>query len=447
MPKFPMMKICILFLFFYIAFLSPAAGFGQTPPKDNLDIIYMEANQDLAEGRFVEALHKFKKLLDIDNDNAYALERLRYAREEQEALTKKTVISQTPDPKKAGLRIYKPEKCFNGYTLFAHRNLKIESVANAYLPVYLIDMNGSIVHEWIVEEDTISASLKPDGTLVYINGSSLVEVDPESNTIAAFEGMIDHAFQVLPGGKYLISRQESGNPNTGTPELPRIEIIKPPENISWSWDGEAHIQELERVAVTKITFKGWWANNNACEVLDDTPAAAGNSAFRKGNILFGLSALNIIGVLDYPSGNILWAWPCAEVIVEGHHSTTMLPNGNILIFDNGIHQRWSRVIELNPVTECMEWEYHAEPKESFFSKTMSSAQRLPNGNTLICEAEKNRIFEITPEGEIVWDFISDFNTKTGCDLIYRATRYSPEYIQPLRERLKKAKEQRWPKKR
>ncbi|MDD5254887.1 MAG: arylsulfotransferase family protein [Candidatus Omnitrophica bacterium] len=445
MPKRRIIRISIL-LSCYSAVLFPAVCFCQTLPQETLDTIYAEASQDMAAGRFVEALHKFKKTLDRDGNNEYAVRMLNLARERQEALTKKTVTSKTPDPKKSGLRIYTPGKCFNGYTLFAHRNLKIESVANTLLPIYLVDMHGSIVHEWMVEEDTISASLKPDGTLAYINGEALCEVDPESNTITRFEGMIDHTFQALSGGYYLISRNESGNPNTGTPELPRIEIIKPPEKISWRWEGEAHIQELERVAVTTIIPQGWWANNNACEVLNDSPAAKGNSSFRKGNILFSFSALNIIGVLDYPNGNVLWAWPCAEVIVEGHHATTMLPSGNILIFDNGIHRGWSRVVELNPITECMEWEYHAEPKESFFSKTMSSAQRLPNGNTLICEAEKNRIFEITPEGEIVWDFISDFNTKTGCDLIYRATRYSPGYVQPLLEKLKKSKERRWQKK-
>jgi hypothetical protein len=50
------------------------------------------------------------------------------------------------------------------------------------------------------------------------------------------------------------------------------------------------------------------------------------------------------------------------------------------------------------------WSY-SEP-ERFFSAFISGAQRLSNGNTLICEGAKGRVFEITPAGEVVWDFWS-----------------------------------------
>ena len=41
----------------------------------------------------------------------------------------------------------------------------------------------------------------------------------------------------------------------------------------------------------------------------------------------------------------------------------------------------------------------------FFSQICSGMQRLPNGNTLICETTSARVFEVTPDREIVWEYI------------------------------------------
>jgi hypothetical protein len=52
----------------------------------------------------------------------------------------------------------------------------------------------------------------------------------------------------------------------------------------------------------------------------------------------------------------------------------------------------------------MAWEYMAPDKYSFYSPIMSCAQRLKNGNTLITQGINGRIFEVTPEKEIVWEY-------------------------------------------
>ena len=86
------------------------------------------------------------------------------------------------------------------------------------------------------------------------------------------------------------------------------------------------------------------------------------------------------------------------------HHASLLENGNILLFDNGTSRKYSRVLEVNPGTEKIEWEYKAPNPESFYSETRGAAQRLPNGNTLITESHKGRVFEVTPDKEIVWEF-------------------------------------------
>jgi hypothetical protein len=52
------------------------------------------------------------------------------------------------------------------------------------------------------------------------------------------------------------------------------------------------------------------------------------------------------------------------------------------------------------------WSYSAAEKQSLFSMTISGAQRLPNGNTLICSGNSSLIFEVTPERETVWKYLA-----------------------------------------
>jgi hypothetical protein len=123
---------------------------------------------------------------------------------------------------------------------------------------------------------------------------------------------------------------------------------------------------------------------------------------------------------------MLWAW--GEGVLEWPHHPTMLTNGNILIFDNGARRKWSRVIELDPVTEKIEWQYVADPPKSFYSYGKGSAQRLPNGNTLICEGDRGRAFEVTPGGDIVWEWLNPkFKGKRRVQ-VYRMERLDPEIV-------------------
>jgi len=113
----------------------------------------------------------------------------------------------------------------------------------------------------------------------------------------------------------------------------------------------------------------------------------------------------------------------------------LLSNGNILIFENDVRSdrgNYSRVFELNPKTEKIVWEYKADPPEKFYSGNMGSAQRLPNGNTLITESTKGHIFEVTRDGEIVWEFYNPkFNKEGKRKTIYRFLRLTLEDLKKI----------------
>lgn len=68
----------------------------------------------------------------------------------------------------------------------------------------------------------------------------------------------------------------------------------------------------------------------------------------------------------------------------------------------------------------------------FYSPFISSAQRLPNGNTFITEGSGGRLLEVTPSHEIVWEFISPFwGKQLRLNMIYRAYRAPYEWVPQL----------------
>src|SRR5699024_6319086 len=111
-------------------------------------------------------------------------------------------------------------------------------------------------------------------------------------------------------------------------------------------------------------------------------------------------------------------------------------NGDILMFDNWGHfetGNLSRVLQFDPETMKITWTYHGTAEHPLQSKIRSSAQRLPNGNTLITESNAGRLVEVTPDGDIVWEYI---NPVRGGDsdqftpVISSGLRINPEDLSP-----------------
>lgn len=130
----------------------------------------------------------------------------------------------------------------------------------------------------------------------------------------------------------------------------------------------------------------------------------------KGDLLISLCFLDLIGILDIEREKIIWKWGPGHL--DRQHHPTLLENENILIFDNGTNRKYSRIIELDPLTKKIVWEYTSKPLRQFFSPTRGGNQRLPNGNSLITESDRGRVFEITKNGEIVWEFYNPVIDKT-----------------------------------
>jgi outer membrane protein assembly factor BamB len=159
-----------------------------------------------------------------------------------------------------------------------------------------------------------------------------------------------------------------------------------------------------------------WTHTNSLDVTAE------------GDIVFSCRNNSTVGIVDGKSGALSWkyGWPN----VSHQHHASVLRNGNIQIFDNGMHRRGlprSSIVEVNPKDGSIVWQYVANPEVQFLSAHISGAERLPGGNVLVCEGAPGRVFEVTPKGEVVWEWINPFcfNLPNGSltSAIFRAHRY------------------------
>ena len=149
--------------------------------------------------------------------------------------------------------------------------------------------------------------------------------------------------------------------------------------------------------------------------------------------------ISTVGIIDKNTGQ--WTWKLDYNTLAQQHDPSMLDNGNVLIYDNGTHRKnhsmpHSRVIEVSTTTSEIVWSYTDTPLYNFFSPYISGARRLPNGNTLITEGMFGRIFQVTPEKEVVWEFINPHFFEAPdvgiTNQVFRSTHYLPEQVPNLR---------------
>ncbi len=348
-------------------------------------------------------------------------------------------------PGPLGVRTYVKHKCFPGYTLFSPAFGNVE---------YLIDMNGMVVHSWPVKHSQY-AELLPNGRLLVDNyGSGLDERNPAGEVVWSWEGPYHHDFHVVDDDTIVMLISEilpvmpGFYPEGAEPADTRNDVViainRKGEEL-WRFAFRDHIEELHELAGLPKPVRyamrnlqgeiverpvGDWAHTNTIEVLPDTPLGRKDERFRAGNILFSFRSLDIIGVADLEKDRIVWAWGLG--VLDGQHQPIMTPKGTILIFDNGTARGYSAAVEIDPSTNEEVWRY--EDRAGFFSAYRSGVQRLPNGNTLICESDAGRIFEVTPDKEVVWDYYSPFLGQGPHNQgrhVYRATRYTEDQVEAL----------------
>jgi hypothetical protein len=359
-----------------------------------------------------------------------------------------------------GVVAYRRDRACPGYNLYCSR-ISPEAL--------LMDMGGNIVHRWEYPEprrrlsERNHAVMLQNGDVMIVNEpKNLWRLDWKSNVVWKKDIAADHDIVEAEDGSFYVNVVEVRKHRGLDVSFPVIVHLAPDGReldrwstySNWSRIRQAFDQRpfLDTVIDSllgggrgsKISepipghlevniLKGRTVYDglhlNTISLLPDTPLGKTDRRFRAGSLLICFRNINQIAVLDRDTKDILWVW--GEGVLQWPHHPTMLDNGNILVFDNGVIRKYSRVLELNPVTGEIEWEYVGTPPESFFTYEKGSAQRLPGGNTLICEGDKGRAFEVTKEGEIVWEWVNPAAKFRRRVQLYRMIRYPREVVEPL----------------
>ena len=250
--------------------------------------------------------------------------------------------------------------------------------------------------------------------------------------------------------------------------------------VSWEWVASDHIDELGFAPDARKAIKAaqsfnkargsfdWLHINSAHYVGPNRWFDQGDMRFTPNNVIISSREASLLAIVGR-DGKIVWRLgpdfsesPELRAIrqIIGQHHAHFIPKGlpgagNLLVFDNGgssgygfanpiapngvgaFARATSRVLEINPLTLELVWSY-TNPR--FFSTNISGAQRLPNGNTLITAGAGGRMFEVTKEGAIVWEYMYPlFGGANASNAVYRAYRipyaWIPQIMRPTERRV------------
>jgi len=337
----------------------------------------------------------------------------RAIREQLEAIG--YLAGSRPAPRREGVTVHRPERAAEGLNFYTSGH-----AAEALL----MDMQGEVLHRWCASFESLwpdspavaghpgrkyfrRAHLSPNGEVIVIfEGLGIAKLDRASRPLWARALAAHHDLEVLPDGEiYVLTRETSVREGLhhGKPFLQDFVSIL-----------DAEGRQTRRISLLDALLESPYRDlyrdggglphdlfhTNSLQGLDGRSAGRAPE-FRTGRVLVSMPELDAIAVVDLELARVVWA---LRADFRYQHDPEQLAGGNLLLFDNGGSRGRSRVLEIDPIRSASVWSYGEAPGQPLFSECCGTAQRLPNGNTLVTESEAGRAFEVTPEGEIVWEF-------------------------------------------
>ena len=311
-----------------------------------------------------------------------------------------------------GLLAYDKAKAYDGYTLFTpHTKVSSWIVDKIQDPgsrkTYLIDMEGNIVHTWKHDHPAFYAELLPNG--------NLLRAEKIAGSPVNFGGWYGLLREYAWDGK-VVWEYKVSNPRQiahhGFDRLP---------------NGNTAILIWENKTYDEALAKGRDPKDKALS-RNGMPAPGQGP---DGQPLQGIWPDAILEVT--PKGEIAWEWHVWDNIGTGPDQIDInwhLPLSmgyfaradwthwnsvryNAKTDQYGTHRpsaNRSSVMEINPATNQVVWQYETKDHNSFYSDFQSAAQKLPNGNWFITSTNNGHLFEVTPDKQVVWEYNNPIST-------------------------------------
>jgi hypothetical protein len=328
----------------------------------------------------------------------------------------------------SGARVLDPAATAPGYTL---------AVFAGTCTCQLMSARGEIVRSWTDApcHRWEHAELLPDGDLVVVgarldedkvpdpieSGRYLLRLSWDGREVWRLPINAHHDVSLTPEGKLL----------TLVMKRRRIPAIDPSRDVAddvptmLSQDGKVldsfSLYDVLSSSKVPFTFQragGGTSERGAIDLLHTNslrsasrPALAARSPiYGSGSVILTSRHQDALLIVDWASRQLLWQW--GRGVVSGPHEASVLPDGRVLVFDNGLSRGWSRVLDLDPLAPEQLVQF-APGGSRFFSRVMGSCQRLANGNTLIVNSEGGAAFELTPQGAPAWIYEGTQATSDG----------------------------------
>ncbi|MGV6476911.1 aryl-sulfate sulfotransferase [Azotobacter vinelandii] len=397
-----------------------------------------------------------------------------------------TAIAAAPSVYPTGVTLYDPAKAHNTYVIFSapdqqtrlidmNGNL-VRSWDKAGFPATPIDprlIGGKRGHIF-VQLEAVAEPSKLASAGNGLRNRTIGELDWNGEAVwqwgAQAPGGAAHQHhdqrRLANGNTLVLANKLHPVPGFAVPEVidDALYEVDPEGNVVWSWTASEHLEEFgftpEQLELVRASKNPDVLHiNNLASVGPNTWFDGGDQRFHPENLVIDSREGNFIAIIDKATGKVAWRlgpdlppldWRAPAKVPRpadqfiGQHDAHIIPAGlpgagNLLVFDNQGEAGYpraplgllsgSRVLEIDPIKGEIVWQYtaadSAQPGWAFYSAFISSARRLPNGNTLIDEGKFGRVFQVTPTGEIVWEYVSPYFGKAPggnarSNWIYRA---------------------------
>jgi hypothetical protein len=345
----------------------------------------------------------------------------------------------------------------------SHHNYKriFNPKLNEYTLLYIATLgtagSGTI---FLSNADAVAGGLDPAGNYPTLRPDGLVEVDMDGNIIWEWWSW-DH----------IVQEENAAWPNFGvvadTPGRMDMNFGRTPRGDFVHFNSLDYNEELDQVVGNASTVSEFWVIDHGGTFIPGDPAGsialaagpAGDFIYRWGNpCAYDAGECPSRGETSSDEGDqkVHFSHDIQWIREQGVRPQWNLPGaGNFLIFDNGSRRAGtsrSALVEVNPydgdwrdgvylpeASDQIVFSFTSIEPNSFYSRNISGTQRLPNGNTLGISGRMGHIFEVTPEGEVVWEYnnpvlstqadttvveqIPDGNTTA----LFTAHRYPPDH--------------------
>jgi hypothetical protein len=322
-----------------------------------------------------------------------------------------------------GATTYQADQVMPGYTLYS----------SAHAPIaYLIDRQGEVVHQWSAPIDRVfpryNASTGNSGDRPYywryvrlleggellaiFEGIGIVRLDKDSNVIWSKQNGAHHWVDVAADGNFVMLTRRWITASSRSYLEDAISVLSP--------DGRS----LQRISLptavnnsrfSRTVFRSGTSQNPTSwsgDILHTNsvhPLPAGVALPKgatAGDLLVSMRTTNSLAIVSRRSKRVVWA---RRGIFKRQHAATITADGSILLFDNvGSNRRGtSRVLRLAfPDAEAVEKLERLGESMTFFTRLLGAVSQLPNGNLLIVESEGGRLFEVSSDRTLVWEYLS-----------------------------------------